>query len=206
MEALMTPIIKSACTDFGTEITNACLQVFGGHGYISEWGMEQLVRDVRITQIYEGTNTIQALDLVGRKLALHDGRLFDGLLEEISDSLSVTEGRNDLAEFVVPFKEAVERLKATTSWLKDQAQQDPDALGAAANDYLRMFALTVFAWMWVRMAETALDASNGGDDFYDTKLQIGRYFMTRVLPGTVSLEAVIKSGAVPMMALSQDAF
>ncbi|MDG2244174.1 MAG: acyl-CoA dehydrogenase C-terminal domain-containing protein [Rhodospirillaceae bacterium] len=206
MEALITPIIKSACTDFGTEITNSCLQVFGGHGYISEWGMEQLVRDVRITQIYEGTNTIQALDLVWRKLALHDGRLFDGLLEEISDSLSSTKGRNDLAEFVVPFKGALDRLKETTNWLKKQAQQDPDALGAAANDYLRMFALTVFAWMWVRMAETALDAINQGDDFYDTKLQVGRYFMARVLPETVSLEAVIKSGAVPMMALSQDAF
>ncbi|MBT5242451.1 MAG: acyl-CoA dehydrogenase [Rhodospirillaceae bacterium] len=206
MEALMTPIIKSACTDFGTEITNACLQVFGGHGYISEWGMEQLVRDVRITQIYEGTNTIQALDLVGRKLGLHDGRLFDGLLDEINQSLTAAEGRNDLAEFVVPFKDAVERLKATTDWLRAQANDDPDALGAAANDYLRMFALTVFAWMWVRMAEKALDASTTGDEFYETKLQVGRYFMTRVLPGTVSLEAVIKSGAVPMMALSQDAF
>ena len=206
MEALMTPIIKSACTDFGTEITNACLQVFGGHGYISEWGMEQLVRDVRITQIYEGTNTIQALDLVGRKLGLHDGRLFDGLLDEINQSLTAAEGRNDLAEFVVPFKDAVERLKATTDWLRVQANDDPDALGAAANDYLRMFALTVFAWMWVRMAEKALDASTTGDEFYETKLQVGRYFMTRVLPGTVSLEAVIKSGAVPMMALSQDAF
>jgi alkylation response protein AidB-like acyl-CoA dehydrogenase len=206
MEALLTPIIKSACTDFGTEITNACLQVFGGHGYIREWGMEQLVRDVRITQIYEGTNTIQALDLVGRKLALHDGRLFDGLLDEIDQSLSVLEGRNDLSEFVVPFKDALDRLKATTDWLKAQSQEDPNALGAAANDYLRMFALTVFAWMWVRMAAKALEGQNGGDDFYETKLHVGRYFMTRVLPGTASLEVVIKSGATPMMVLSEAAF
>lgn len=204
MEALMTPIIKSACTDFGTEITNACLQVFGGHGYIREWGMEQLVRDVRITQIYEGTNTIQALDLVGRKLSLHNGRLFDGLLREIDDSLKSIEGRNDLSEFVVPFKDSLERLKATTEWLTSQAKEDPDALGAAANDYLRMFALTVYAWMWVRMAEKALDA--GAGDFYESKLQTARYFMTRVLPGTLSLDAIVRSGAAPMMAVSEDAF
>ncbi len=206
MEALMTPIIKSACTDFGTEITNACLQVLGGHGYISEWGMEQLVRDVRITQIYEGTNTIQALDLVGRKLSLHDGRLFERFLEEIDQSLSALEGRNDMAEFVVPFKESLDRLKATTDWLRSQAHEDPDALGAAANDHLRLFALTAFAWMWVRMAETALRSRNGSDEFYDTKLQVGRYFMNRVLPATVSLEAVVKSGSADMMAVTEDAF
>lgn len=206
MEALMTPIIKSACTDFGTEITNACLQVFGGHGYISEWGMEQFVRDVRITQIYEGTNTIQALDLVGRKLALHDGRLLDGFLDEVSESLEGLEGRNDLAEFVVPFKDSLERLKATTDWLKDQAGQDANALGSAANDYLRLFALTAFAWMWVRMAEKALDAQNGDSDFYETKLQVGRFFMTKVLPSGLSLEALIKSGSEPLMNIPEASF
>lgn len=206
MEALMTPIIKSACTDFGTEITNACLQVFGGHGYISEWGMEQFVRDVRITQIYEGTNTIQALDLVGRKLGLHDGRLFDTFLEEVEKSLSDLEGRNDLSEFVVPFKEALDRLKATTDWLRAESQEDPNALGAAANDYLRMFALTAFAWMWVLMTQKALDTANTGDEFYDTKIQVGRYFMSRVLPGAASLELMVKSGAAPMMALQESSF
>lgn len=206
MEALMTPIIKSACTDFGTEITNACLQVFGGHGYIGEWGMEQFVRDVRITQIYEGTNTIQALDLVGRKLALHDGRLFNRFMEEIESSLDDMEGLNDLAEFVVPFKESLDRLKAATDWLKSEASKDANALGGAANDYLRLFALTAFAWMWVRMAAKALEARNGGDDFYDAKLQVARYFMTRVLPSGISLEAVIKSGAGAMMSVAEDAF
>lgn len=206
MEALMTPIIKSACTDFGTEITNSCLQVFGGHGYISEWGMEQFVRDVRITQIYEGTNTIQALDLVGRKLGLHDGRLFDTFLEEVEQSLEGLKGRNDLAEFVGPFEDALDRLKATTDWLRAEAKEDPNALGAAANDYLRMFALTAFAWMWVLMAEKAIDSANGSDDFYDTKIQVGRYFMTRVLPGAASLELIVKSGAAPMMALSEASF
>lgn len=206
MEALMTPIIKSACTDFGTDITNACLQVFGGHGYIREWGMEQLVRDVRITQIYEGTNTIQALDLVGRKLALHDGRLFKGFLNEIEETLKPLEGRNDMAEFVVPLRDAVQRLVETTDWLKEQAQKDPHALGGAANDYLKMFALTAFAWMWVRMADVALTNKNGSDDFYETKLQVARYYMTRVLPTTVSLEAIVKSGSNHMMAVAHDAF
>lgn len=206
MEALMTPIIKSACTDFGTEITNVCLQVFGGHGYIREWGMEQLVRDVRITQIYEGTNTIQALDLVGRKLGLHGGRLFEGFLNEIDQSMQGMDGRNDLAEFVVPFRDALDRLKATTEWLKDQAKGDPHALGGAANDYLRLFALTAFGWMWVQMADKALASRNRSDDFYESKLQVARFFMTRILPGTVSLEAIVKSGAEPMMAMSEAAF
>ena len=206
MESLMTPIIKAACTDFGTEITNACLQVLGGHGYIREWGMEQLVRDVRITQIYEGTNAIQALDLVSRKLALHDGRLFDGFLDEVDQSLAKMDGRNDLSEFTVPFKESLDRLVSTTAWLKEQAQQDPNALGAAANDYLKLFALTVLAWMWVLMAEKALSKRNGSDDFYEAKLQVARYFMHRILPGTVSLDSIIRSGADHMMVVSEDAF
>ncbi len=206
MEALMTPVIKSASTDFGTEITNACLQVLGGHGYIREWGMEQLVRDVRITQIYEGTNTIQALDLVGRKLGLHDGRLFDGFLDEVNQSLASIEGRNDLTEFTVPFKDALDRLVSVTGWLKGQTKEDPNALGGAATDYLRLFALTAFAWMWVQMADKALSNRNGSDDFYETKLQVARYFMTRILPGTVSLDTVIRSGAADMMAVSEEAF
>ena len=206
MEALMTPVIKSASTDFGTEITNACLQVLGGHGYIREWGMEQLVRDVRITQIYEGTNTIQALDLVGRKLGLHDGRLFGGFLDEVNQSLASIEGRNDLTEFTVPFKDALDRLVSVTGWLKGQTKEDPNALGGAATDYLRLFALTAFAWMWVQMADKALSNRNGSDDFYETKLQVARYFMTRILPGTVSLDTVIRSGAADMMAVSEEAF
>lgn len=206
MEALLTPIIKSACTDLGTEIANSCLQVFGGHGYIGEWGMEQFVRDVRITQIYEGTNTIQALDLVGRKLGLHDGRLFDTFLDEVEQSLKELEGRNDLSDFVAPFMDALDRLKATTDWLRAAAQEDPNALGAAANDYLRMFALTAFAWMWVLMAKKAIGSADSGDEFYETKLQVGRYFMARVLPGAASLELMVKSGAAHMMAVPETSF
>lgn len=206
MEALMTPIVKAACTDFGSEVTNTCLQVFGGHGYIREWGMEQLVRDVRITQIYEGTNGIQALDLVGRKLNLHDGRLFDGLMKEFDETLAGLEGRNDMAEFVGPFKDSVGRLKDCTVWLREQAKRDPNEPAAAANDYLRLFALTVFGWMWVKMAEKALAQVNGDDPYYEAKVGVARYYITRVLPGTLSLEAAIKSGSAPMMALADGAF
>jgi len=204
MAALMTPIIKAAGTDYGSEITNLCLQIFGGHGYIREHGMEQLVRDVRITQIYEGTNSIQALDLVGRKLGIEDGRLFKGWLGEVDVALKRADGRNDLAEFATPLKEAVERLKATTAWLT--AQNDPNAKGAASIEYLKLFTLTAYAWVWLLMAEKALAQKDSGDGFYVAKLAVARYFIARILPQSLSLDALIRSGSAPMMALAEGAF
>lgn len=206
MVGLMTPIVKAAGTDFGSEITNTCLQVFGGHGYIREHGMEQLVRDVRISQIYEGTNTIQALDLVGRKLGIEDGRLFKGWVSEVESTIKSFDGRNDMGEFVAPLKDAVARLKAVTLWLEEESAIDPNARGAAAVDYLRLFALTVFAWTWVRMADTALAKRADGDHFYETKLETARYFMKRVLPQIVGLDAVIRAGSNTMMSLPEAAF
>ena len=206
MVGLMTPIVKAAGTDFGSEIANTCLQVFGGHGYIREHGMEQMVRDVRISQIYEGTNAIQAMDLVGRKLGLDGGRLFNGWLNEVEATLKHTEGRNDMAEFTGPLKDSVERLKACTQWLFEDAKNDPNARGAAACDYLRLFALTVFAWVWTLTTETALSKKNESDSFYETKLHVGRYFMRRVLPQIAGLDAVIRAGSKPMMALEEAAF
>lgn len=206
MVGLMTPIVKAASTDFGSEIANTCLQVFGGHGYIREHGMEQMVRDVRISQIYEGTNSIQAMDLVGRKLGLDGGRLFNGWLVEVEATLKRSEGRNDMAEFTGPLKDSVERLKACTRWLFEDAKNDPNARGAAACDYLRLFSLTAFAWVWTLMAEVALDKKNESDPFYETKLHVGRYFMHRVLPQSAGLDAVIRAGSKPMMALAEAAF
>src|SRR6185312_4545685 len=205
MVMLMTPIVKAAGTDYGSEITNACLQVLGGHGYIREHGMEQLVRDVRITQLYEGTNAIQSLDLVGRKLSIDNGRLFKGWIAEVEATLKRAEGRNDLAEFAAPTKEALERLKACTHWLFEEAKTDANARGAAAVDYLRLFAFTVLAWIWLLTAERALSKRNG-DGFYDTKLAVARYFMRRVLPQTVGLDAVVRSGSTPLMAMAEAAF
>jgi alkylation response protein AidB-like acyl-CoA dehydrogenase len=205
MVGLMTPIVKACGTDFGSEIANLCLQVFGGHGYIREHGMEQFVRDVRITQIYEGTNTIQALDLVGRKLGLDNGRLFKGWLKEVDDALKRTAGRNDMAEFTAPLKDAVEKLKAVTMWMFEESKNDPNARAAAANDYLRMLGLTSFAWTWVLMIEAAL-AKKDDPEFTATKLHLGRYFMQRVLPQIHSLDAVIRAGSKTMMALAEGAF
>ncbi|MDX2222039.1 MAG: acyl-CoA dehydrogenase C-terminal domain-containing protein [Rhodospirillaceae bacterium] len=206
MAALMTPIVKAAGTDYGSDITNQLLQVLGGHGYIREWGMEQLVRDVRITQIYEGTNTIQALDLIGRKLGLGGGRLVKQFVEDTDAMLSRLKGRNDLAEFTGPFKDARDRLLACTQWIVEHSQRDPNLRPAVANEYLRMFALVCFAWVWTLMAEQAVARKGNGDGFYDAKLAVGRYFMTRVLPQMQSLDAVVRTGSAPMMALADAAF
>ncbi len=206
MVGLMTPIVKAAGTGFGSEITNSLLQVLGGHGYIREHGMEQLVRDVRITEIYEGTNTIQALDLVGRKLGIEGGRLFTGWLREVEATLKKLDGRNDLAEFTGPLKDAVEKLKSVTTWMVEASKTDPNARAAAANDYLRFFALTAFAWMWVLMIEAALAKKNDDADFANAKLNVGRYFMQRVLPQIGGLDAVIRAGSKPLMAMAEGAF
>ncbi len=206
MVGLMTPIVKACATGFGSEITNACLQVLGGHGYIREHGMEQLVRDVRITEIYEGTNTIQALDLVGRKLGIEGGRLFTGWLKEVDDTLKRLAGRNDMTEFTAPLKDAVERLKSVTAWMVEASKTDPNARGAAANDYLKMFGFTTFAWVWVLMIEAALAKKSSDSEFSAAKLHVGRYFMQRVLPQIGGLDAVIRSGSGPMMALAEGAF
>jgi hypothetical protein len=164
------------------------------------------VRDVRITAIYEGTNGIQALDLVGRKLGIANGRLFAGWLKEVDGTLAGLKGRNDLREFIGPFEEAVGRLKSATMWLTEAAASDPNARGAAANDYLRLFALTVLGWMWVKMAAAAAAKVDSGDPYYETKLHVGRYFMSRVLPQTVGVDATMRSGSAPLMALSEAAF
>jgi butyryl-CoA dehydrogenase len=205
MAGLMTPIVKASGTDYGSELANVCLQVFGGHGYIREHGMEQLARDVRITQIYEGTNTIQALDLVGRKLGIEGGRLFKGWLKEVDGTLKRVAGRNDMAEFAGPLKDAVEKLQAVTMWMVEESKNDPNARAAAANEYLRMFGLTTFAWVWVLMIEAAL-AKKDDPEFTATKLHVGRYFMQRVLPQLHGLDAVVRSGSKPMMALAEGAF
>jgi alkylation response protein AidB-like acyl-CoA dehydrogenase len=205
MVGLMTPIVKACGTGYGSEIANLCLQVYGGHGYIREHGMEQLVRDVRITEIYEGTNTIQALDLVGRKLGLDSGRLFKGWLKEVDETLKRVEGRNDMAEFTAPLKDAVEKLKAVTMWMFEESKNDPNARAAAANEYLRMLGLTAFGWTWVLMIEAAL-AKKDDPQFTSTKLHVGRYFMQRVLPQLNGLDGVIRAGSKTLMAMAEGAF
>ena len=206
MVQLVTPIVKAAGTEYGSILTNSCMQVFGGHGYIREHGMEQLIRDVRITEIYEGTNTIQALDLVGRKMEIGGGRLYKQWFQEVEDTLKRLEGRNDMAEFTGPTKDALARLKSTTDWLAAEAAKDPNAKGAAAMDYLRLFTLVVYSWMWVLMAEKAIANKNGDAAFYDTKLAVARHFFSRVLPQSAGIDAVVRAGSRTMMALSEAVF
>jgi hypothetical protein len=202
---LVTPVVKAAFTDLGYEVATLCQQVFGGHGYIAEWGVEQFVRDVRIAQIYEGTNGVQALDLVRRKLALHGGRLPQRLFAALRGWYDGVAGDAALAEYAVPAAAALGRLEALTAWLGARAAEDPDELGAASADYLRLFALTLLGWCWARMAAVAL-AGDGEPAFYAAKLATARFFITRMLPQTVALDLTVRAGAAPLMALDAASF
>ncbi|MDX1434059.1 MAG: acyl-CoA dehydrogenase C-terminal domain-containing protein [Gammaproteobacteria bacterium] len=204
---LMTPVVKAFFTDYGSEVCNLSLQVFGGHGYISEWGMEQLVRDARIAQIYEGANGIHALDLVGRKLPMHDGRLIKRYLAELAGFLD--EHRDDaaLGEFTGPLAAAVRELEATTRWIAKAARTNPEEIGAASYDYLRLLALVALGHMWARTAAIALARAPGDNTgFYDGKLKVARFYMKRLLPQTAALAVSVRSGGDSLMALDADAF
>jgi len=204
---LLTPVLKAFLTDLGSERTNECLQVFGGSGYISDTGMEQLVRDARIAQIYEGTNGIQANDLVGRKLFQAKGRLIKGFL---ADAEAFAEARRDnaeLAEFLAPYAEGLEALASVTEWLVEAASTNREELGAAAVDYLRLMGMVCLARMWVGMAEVSLASADGDNTgFYDAKIKTARYFMARLMPQAGALAAAIRSGADTLMALEAEAY
>ncbi len=205
MVALLTPVAKAFITDKAFETAVAGQQVFGGHGFIREWGQEQLVRDVRITQIYEGTNGIQAMDLVGRKVVANGGayiKLFTAEIEAFIAEISTDE----LIEFTGPLQDAVATLQSVTAWVIEQAQDDVSAVGAAANDYLHLFGYTALAYMWARMAQVALPHEANGDDFYLAKLQVARFYYDRELPKIRSLAAQIKAGSDSLMALDSRLF
>ena len=200
--ALMTPIIKAFFTDIGFEIANLGMQVHGGAGYVRDTGVEQFARDVRITQIYEGTNGIQALDLVGRKLTANAGENLKVFFEPIEALIAEHRDQAELAEFIEPLAEASKRLQATTQWVYQHMSQDPLEAGAASSDYLRQFALTALAFVWARQAAIArqrLEAGQGRAAFYRAKLDTARFYMTRILPETVSLDLQIRAGAAPIM-------
>ncbi|MEE4329769.1 MAG: acyl-CoA dehydrogenase C-terminal domain-containing protein [Wenzhouxiangella sp.] len=206
---LMTPIIKAFFTDIGFEVTNLGMQVHGGAGYVTDTGVEQFARDVRITQIYEGTNGVQALDLVGRKLVANNGENLKAFFEPVQAFLAEHSANEDLSEFVKPLADAAQALQDTTAWLYQQMASNPIEAGAASSDYLRLFALTATAFMWARMAVIAKARLNDGETrggFYQAKLDTARFFMTRMLPDRLGLEAKIKAGSMPMMALADEAF
>ena len=202
--ALMTPVVKAFLTDTGSEAANIGMQVLGGHGYMRPNGQEQYVRDARITQIYEGTNGVQAMDLVGRKLLAHGGRLFERFTAPAEAFVSNNAGKDAMAEFIEPLALALARLKAATAALADAAARNPEEMGAAAVEYLRLFALTALALLWARAAEVSLPRAN--EDFYRAKLATARFFMQRLLPQTAGLAAAIGAGATPVMELDAALF
>ena len=203
---LMTPILKSYLTEKGYWFATMAQQVLGGSGFTQEYGIEQFVRDVRIAMIYEGTNGIQALDLVGRKLPSKGGRAVMAFFAMIDEFIKNHQDREDLS----PFVEALTAVKAdaveATQWFMANAMQNPDNAGAGAMDYLKLMALTCLTYAWAHSAKAAL-AGNGDDkEFYENKLITARYFIERLLPDRHAHLAGVKAGAETVMALSADAF
>lgn len=201
--ALLTPVAKAFLTDMGLETTVHGQQVFGGHGFIREWGQEQLVRDCRITQIYEGTNGIQALDLVGRKIVGSGGTMYQAFVDEIR--AFVASAGADLREFTEPLKAALDNLDELTAWVIDQAKANPNEIGAASVEYLHVFGYTAYAYMWARMAAVAL-AKQGEGDFYQSKLCTARFYFARLLPRIHSLTASVKAGSESLYLLDAAQF
>jgi len=204
---LLTPVIKGVLTDVGFANSVSAQQMFGGHGYIAEWGMEQFVRDARIAMIYEGANGIQALDLVGRKLPKDGGRAVMALFNEIG---SFTKDHTDEAmkPYLAPLSEALGHLQQATMWLMQNAMGKPENAGAASTDYMHLFGLVIMGYMWARMVKVAHDKIAAGDSapYLKTKLVTGKFFMERMLPETAAHLARLQTGAATVMELPAEAF
>jgi alkylation response protein AidB-like acyl-CoA dehydrogenase len=204
--ALLTPIIKAFLTDNGWIATSHCMQVFGGHGYIRETGMEQLVRDARINMIYEGTNTVQSLDLLGRKILGDNGaklKKFGQLIAAFVEEEGTVEA---MQEFVNPLADLGDKVTKLTTELGMKAFQNADEVGAAAVDYLRVVGHLTFAYFWARMAKVALEKQATGDRFYTAKLHTARFYFAKLLPETAGLIRSARSGVAPLMAMDEALF
>ena len=199
--ALLTPIVKAFITDNGHIATNACMQVFGGHGFIKEWGMEQYVRDNRINMIYEGTNTIQSLDLLGRKVLGNNGATLKKFGRMVA-ALVQEEGVNEkMAEFITPIAMLGDQLTKLTTELGFKGFQNADEVGAAAVDYLRVAGHLVFGYFWARMAQVALReiAAGNPDPFYLAKVQTARFYFAKLFPETATLMRTLRTGSKALM-------
>lgn len=205
--SMMTPVIKAYLTDYGFETTNLGVQIYGGHGYIAEHGMEQFIRDARIAQIYEGTNGIQALDLVGRKLSQHSGRLMRQFFPVIDQFVREHKEHVGLTDFIQPLADGFSKLQQATMFIAQKGLMDKEEAGAAATDYCRLFGHVALAHMWARMAKVALEKINTEKGaFYRNKLATGRFFMAKVMPQCASLLATIQAGKKTLMELDEAAF
>jgi hypothetical protein len=206
---LLTPVIKGMLTDTGFANTVAAQQMYGGHGYIAEHGMEQFVRDARIAMIYEGANGIQALDLVGRKLGRDGGRAVVAFFNEVGGFIKEN-GADAMKPYVAPLGAALAQLQQATMWFAANGLAKPDNAGAGSTDYLHMFGLVALGYMWAQIAKAAQEklaaGADGAEARLNARLVTGRFFMERMLPETGAQLARIQSGADSTMALPAEAF
>ncbi len=207
--SLLTPVIKGYGTDKGYEIATNSQQVYGGHGYIAEWGMEQYVRDARIAMIYEGTNGIQALDLVGRKLAKDGGRAVQLLFGILAEEIAAAKLKPELAEFAGNLEKATGDLQTATMWFVQNGLANPNNAGAGAVSYMHLMGIVTVGLMWLRMisaAQAMLAAGEGDAAFLEAKLITARYFAERIMPDTGALRRKIEGGAEAIMAMPVEMF
>ena len=207
--SLLTPVIKGYLTDKGFEAAVNAQQVFGGHGYIREWGMEQFVRDARIAQIYEGTNGVQAMDLVGRKLAQNGGRAVRLFFETVSSDIADARASGDPAGITGPLEAAIAQLQAATMWLAQNGMADPDNAGAGAYAYMQLMGLVALGWMWLKMAgasDRLKDDPSEDRAFHENKIATARFYAQRELVAAEALRRKVEAGAESVMALPVEAF
>ncbi|MEM1244215.1 MAG: acyl-CoA dehydrogenase C-terminal domain-containing protein [Pseudomonadota bacterium] len=202
--ALLTPVVKAYFTDKGFDACNLALQVLGGHGYIKEWGMEQYVRDARIAQIYEGTNGIQALDLVKRKLVFNEGKALNYLTEIISEFITEHKNEEKLTDIIHALEAGLRDFVSVSFHIIKIAEENPSDIGAAASDYLHYLGLIVMGYLWAKMASTA--SAKTEQDFYKTKCQTAEFFFARIFPQVESLKAIITQGSQTLMQVADEAF
>ncbi|HLM40691.1 MAG TPA: acyl-CoA dehydrogenase C-terminal domain-containing protein [Microvirga sp.] len=206
---LMTPLVKGVLTDLGFDNAVKAQQMFGGHGYIEEWGMSQFVRDARIAMIYEGANGIQAMDLVGRKLGKDGGRAVMAFFNEVGAFCQENQNDENLKGFVAPLQQGLGHLQQATMWFMQNAMAKPDNAGAGATDYMHLFGLVAMGYMWAKMAKAAQGKKaegNGVADKMDAKLVTGRFFMERMMPETGMRLARISTGGDAVMAMPAELF
>ena len=206
---LLTPIVKALLTDTGFDVANMAVQIYGGHGYVRDNGVEQYVRDARITQIYEGTNGIQALDLVGRKMPEDFGRLMKQFFHPVANFIAAEKGNPSLAEFLPMFMSAFGKLQLSTITVAAKGFGNPDEAGAAATEYLRLFGLVAVGYMWLKMAKVAaekLPTAGPRAGFYDAKLRTARFYFSRIMPQVNALNLAILSGSKAVMDFPDVAF
>jgi alkylation response protein AidB-like acyl-CoA dehydrogenase len=209
MISLLTPVIKGYGTDKGYDIANNMQQVFGGHGYVTEWGMEQFVRDSRIAMIYEGTNGVQAMDLCGRKLASNGGAAIQAFFAMVDEEIAAAKGNEALAGYAEKLEKALGEQKAATMWFMQNAMQNPNHLGAGAHHYMHIMGIVTLGLMWLRMGKVsheALGAAPEDKAFYEAKLTSMAYYGERFLPDAGALRRKLEAGSENMMALPEDAF